>query len=121
MKVGETIGRVWFYRAKGMLYLEAVRQWILPVMGASAASKYLGFSLTQSIIFWVGLAVMSETAAVLIGWLERRSGATSANYELAKMTDPFKIEALKHARETAADMRAVRILVMALYQDAKKK
>ena len=48
MKTGEALGRLWFYRGKGSLYLEAVRQWILPIMGATAATKYLGLPPTRS-------------------------------------------------------------------------
>lgn len=116
MKLGETLGRLWFYRQKGALYLEMMRQWILPVMGASAASKYLGFSLTRSILFWVGLALLSETAAVLLGWLERRSGATRAHYDLAKQTDPYKVDALQHAKDTARELRVIRALLYLIHR-----
>ena len=114
MKIGETLGRLWWYRGKGMLYLEAVRQWILPIMGASAASKYLGFSLTFSLALWISIAALAETAAVVIGWLERRSGATASNYGLAKDTDPFKVESLRLAAETAKEARAIRLLAAEL-------
>ena len=101
MKAGELIGRLWFYRGKGMLYIEAARQWVLPVMGGTAAAKYLGMPLKYAIPAWIGLALVAECTAVLLGWLERRSGATAANYDLSKMTDPYKLESL-------AELRAIR-------------
>lgn len=95
MTWGQRLGRLWYYRGKGMLYLEAGRQWILPVMGASAASKYLGLSVTKSLAGWIAVAVVAEAVAVLLGWWERRSGATRANYGLATETDPFKTSSLE--------------------------
>ena len=99
MKLGELVGRLWFYRGKGMLYIEACRQWILPVMGGTAAAKYLGMPLKYAIPAWICVAVVAECTAVLLGWLERRSGATSANYDLAKLTDPYKAESLAELRQ----------------------
>lgn len=121
MKLGETIGRLWFFRQKGALYLEMLRQWILPIMGASAASKYLGFSLGHSIAFWLSVALISETAAVVLGWIEMRSGATRANYDLAKTTDPFKVDALTYAKRTADDARLIRVGVGALLRKLGSK
>ena len=114
MRVGEALGRVWFYRGKGSLYLEAVRQWILPIMGATAATKYLGLPLRWSIAAWILFAVVAEGLAIGLGWLERRSGATAANYELARSTDPFKVESLRLAAETAKEVRAIRVLAVEL-------
>ena len=114
MRIGEAIGRLWFYRGKGSLYLEAVRQWILPIMGATAATKYLGLPLRWSIAAWVIFAVVAEMLAILLGWLERRSGATAANYDLARSTDPFKVESLRLAAETAKEARAIRVLAAEL-------
>lgn len=116
MSFGERLGRLWFYRGKGMLYVEAVRQWILPLMGATAATKYLGWQLRYAIPAWIVFALVAETTAVVIGWLERRSGATAANYDLAKTTDPFKVESLRLAAETAKETRQTRIALVALYQ-----
>ena len=116
MRLGETLGRVWFYRAKGALYVEVVRQWILPIMGATAATKYLGWQLRYAIPAWILFALCAEAAAVLIGWFERRSGATAANYDLAKQTDPWKVESLRLAGETAKEVRASRIALIALYR-----
>jgi len=121
MKFGETCGRLWFYRGKGMLYVEAVRQWILPIMGATAATKYLGWQLRYAIPAWILFAILAETTAVLIGWLERRSGATAANYDLAKVTDPFKVDSLRLAAETARETRQTRIALVALYQHLVKR
>ena len=121
VRIGGALGRLWFYRGNGMLYVEAVRQWILPIMGASAASKYLGFSLKYSLLAWIGLAVAVELTAVCIGWLERRSGATAANYDLAKTTDPFKVESLRLATETATEARQGRIILLALYRHLVKR
>lgn len=114
MRVGEIVGRLWFYRGKGMLYVEAVRQWILPVMGATAATKYLGLPLRWSILAWLIFVILAEAVAVLLGWLERRSGATAANYDLARMTDPFKLDSLRLAAETAKEARAIRMLAVEL-------
>ena len=100
---GELIGRIWFYRAKGMLYIEAARQWVIPIMGGTAAAKYLGMPLKWAIPAWICLAILAECTAVLLGWLERRSGATAANYGLAQVTDPYKTESiaeLRRIRET---------------------
>ena len=102
---GEVAGRIWFYRAKGSLYLEAVRQWILPVMGATAATKYFGLPLKLSFAARVAFALLAEVAALILGWLERRSGATAANYEVAKLTDPYKVESLALMREQVDVLR----------------
>jgi len=98
MKAGEFLGRLWFYRMKGMAYIEAARQWVLPVMGGTAAAKYLGMPLRYAIPAWIGLALVAECTAILLGWLERRSGATAANYGLSKVTDPYKTESLAELR-----------------------
>lgn len=99
MKLGQFIGRVAFYRGKGNVWLDAARPWILPIFGGGVALKYLGLSSRWAITTMIGVALASEVMAVLLGWLERRSGATAANYELAKVTDPYKLESLKLLQE----------------------
>lgn len=107
MRLGELLGRLWFYRAKGMLYIEAARQWVLPLMGGTAAAKYLGMPLRYAIPAWIGLAIVAECCAVLFGWLERRSGATRANYGLSRDTDPWKTESLALQAETVRLLKAL--------------
>lgn len=104
-----------------MLYVEAVRQWILPVMGATAATKYLGLPLRWSIITWVAFALLAEAVAVLFGWLERRTGATRANYGLSRDTDPFKQESLELATRTAREVRALRVIAIAIHAALAKR
>ena len=94
MGLGGKLGRAWWCRNKGAAYLVAVRVWILPVMGASAASKYLGFSGARAIMLWIGVAVTSEILSVTLGWIERRIGATEANFAVSTVTDPYKARSL---------------------------
>ena len=75
-----------------------MRQWILPALGGSAALKYLGVGATHAVLFMVGVAMVWEVAAVAIGWLEHRSGATRAHYQAAADTDPYRRESLELLR-----------------------
>ena len=104
-KLGEIIGRAWWCRGKGDAYLSALRVWILPVMGASAASKYLGFSGRRAILLWIGVAVTSEVLSITLGWLERRIGATQANFAVSTETDPYKARSLALLEEIRDSIR----------------
>src|SRR3990167_5844155 len=94
MKAAKIVGRVGFYRGKGAVWLEVIRPWLLPVLGGGAALKYLGLSATWAIGAMVVFGLVMESAAVLIGWLEHRSGATEEHYRTAALVDPYKSGAL---------------------------
>ena len=102
---GEVAGQAWWARNKGDAYLSALRVWILPVMGASAASKYLGFSGRRAILLWIGVAVTSEVLSIALGWLERRIGATQANFAVSTETDPYKARSLALLEEIRDALR----------------
>lgn len=106
-QIGFRLGRAVYYRGKGDLYLSALRQWITPVMLGSAVTKYLGFlSAWQAVLLWAGVAVCSEIASLALGWLERRIGATQANFGLAAETDPYKARSLALLEEIRDAVRA---------------
>ena len=106
--LGSVAGRAWYLRMKGLAYIEAARNWITPVSIGAAATKYLGFSVEVSIAFWVGVALLGELLMVGLGWLERRTGATEANYELAATLDTYKRESLRLYTEILNELRRLR-------------
>lgn len=93
---GPRLGRAQYLRQKGMVYLEIVRPVIILALGGGAALKYLtGLPTRWVVIIMVALAVGSEILAVILGWLEHRSGATEAHFQLAADTDPYKRQSLE--------------------------
>ena len=99
MTFGERLGRLQYLRGKGSVTLEILRPWVLPALGGGAALKYLGLSTPWALGVMVGLGVVMEAGAVVLGWIEYRSGATRAHYKLAGETDPFRSEQLALLRE----------------------
>jgi hypothetical protein len=99
VKAGKRLGALNYYRAKGAVWLELIRPWILPALGGGAALKYLGLSSSKALGFMVAIAVVTEGIAVLVGWLEYRSGATAEHYRMARDSDPYKYESLSLLRE----------------------
>lgn len=94
------VGRWWHWRMKGDQWMAVLRAWIMPVMTGAGVTKYLGVPTSLAIAAWLGLALASEIAAVLIGWWAHRSGVTEADYQLAVDRDPFRRESLEIGRAT---------------------
>lgn len=99
MSIGERLGKSLYLQNKGRVWLQPIREWVLPALGGSAALKYLGFSTTKAILLMTGVALAWEVTAIFIGWLEHKSGATRAHYEEAAKTDPYKSESLALLRD----------------------
>jgi hypothetical protein len=95
------VGMALYLKNKGDVWLSPLQRWVLPALGGSAALKYLGFGVTRAILMMTGVALVWECAAVLIGWLEHRSGATHFHYQAAAETDAYKKESLELLRTIA--------------------
>jgi hypothetical protein len=119
MNLGPRLGLAVYYKNKGEVWLAPVRQWILPALGGSAALKYLGLRSSEAVALMVGVALVWEVAAVLIGWLEHRTGATRAHYQAAADTDPFRRESLELLRDIKASHEATFNLVLWFYERAR--
>lgn len=105
MSRGDRLGRIWYWRGKGEVWIGVFRQWLLPVMGSAGVTHYLGVPAWAAVGAWIVVALLAETAAVVLGWFEHRSGATAANYRIAAETDPYKVEHLALEREILAALR----------------
>ena len=116
MGLAEALGRYQYLKGKSGPYVEAIRSWITPAAAAGAFAKYLGVPSRWSIIVAVGVPILIEAAGFLLGRFLYDHGGVETEYRMALERDPYKRDALKHARETATDMRAVRIAVIALYR-----
>lgn len=101
------IGRAAYWRGKGTVWLEAVRPIVLMALGGGAALKYLTGLPTRWVLgIMIVMALASEVAAVLLGWLEHRSGATEEHYRQAAETDPYKAQSLALLREIRDSLRS---------------
>lgn len=89
-----------YWRNKGIVYIEMVRPWLLPILGGGAALKYLGLDPVTALLVMLAVGVASEALAVVLGWLEHRSGATEEHYRQAALTDPYKTESLRYQQQT---------------------
>mgnify|MGYP001601230753 CR=1 FL=1 len=96
---GARAGRLWFDRMKGSRFTDVVRAWVMPVAAAAASGKFLGLQSRWAIAGAIAIAVIVEVAAVLLGRWQRLAGAIDAEYQLAKETDPFKVESLRLLQE----------------------
>lgn len=105
MTWGTRAGRAWYWRMKGSRATDVVRAWALPVASVAIGGKFLGMQSRWAVLAAIGLAVVVELSAVLIGWWEHRSGATAAEYDLAKLTDSYKLESLALLREIRDALR----------------
>ena len=77
----------------------------MPVAAAAASGKFLGLQTRWAIVGAIAIAVIVEVAAVLLGRWQRLAGAIDAEYELAKVTDPYKVESLALLREIRDALR----------------
>ena len=102
------VGRAAYRRGKGAVWLEPVRAWILPALGGGAALKYLGLPADVALLLMVGVAIVWEGAAIGLGWLEHRMGATAEHYKAAASTDFFKSESLRLSGDILKELRALR-------------
>lgn len=97
---GDLLGRVAFYRSRGNGWLEALKPVALAALAGGSAVKYLtGWETRWAVGIMVAAAIFWQVAAVLLGWLERRTGATEAHYRAATQTDPYRSESLSLLRE----------------------
>ena len=55
MNLGRAMGRLQFHRARGGVYVDAVRPWILPVLGGAGIGHYLGIQTRWAVL---GAALM---------------------------------------------------------------
>ena len=99
MALGARAGKIAYWRMKGSRATDVVRAWTLPIASVAIGGKFLGLQSRWAVVGAVVLAVLVELAAVVIGWLEHHSGATAAEYDLAKLTDGYKVESLALLRE----------------------
>lgn len=107
MRIAAWAGRISYWRGKGAVWLELIRPWVLPALGGGAALKYLGVPTGRAVAAMVAVAVVTEAAAILLGWLEHRSGATAEHYRQAAETDPYKADSLALTRELLAEVRCI--------------
>lgn len=114
-RIGRLVGSYAYRRGKGQIWLEMLRAWILPALGGSAALKYLGVQGRWAIVAMVGIALTCEALALLIGWLEHRSGATEQHYREAAETDVFKRESLRLQAECLTETRRLREILAKRY------
>ena len=103
------IGRIGFYRGKGSVWIDMLRQWMLPVLGGGASLKYVFRDLEpwQAIALTISVAVLAEIASTIIGWVEFTSGATEEHYRMALESDPHRrdsLSLLEEQRRLLADL-----------------
>ena len=117
----EAIGKAGYVRHKGMIYLEPVRQWVLPALLGSASLKFLGVSPRWAVGIMLALGVVWEVAAFMLGWWEHRSGASRAHYQAAADTDPYRSSSLALLREIKEATTSTHDLVAWFYDRERQR
>ena len=120
MSLAPALGRFNYYRGKGQQWVDLVRSWVTPAAAAGAFTKYLGFSGSWALAVAIVVPVLVECVGFFLGRFLYRAGGVRADYQLAADADPYKVEHLRIAGETAKDLRALRILVGAVYQALRR-
>lgn len=124
------IGRIGFFRGKGSVWIDILRQWMLPVLGGGASLKYVFRDLEpwQAIALTVSVAVISEVASTIIGWAEFTSGATEEHYRMALESDPHRRDSLilleEHRRllaEILAEVRRRQVVMVRLPEPSPRQ
>ena len=113
MKFKTVIGRIGFFRGKGGPWLDMVNRWMLPVLGGGAATKYIFRDLEpwQAVALTATVAVVTELAQAVAGYIEVKTGATEEHYRLATETDPHRRESLRLLEEQKALLEALLVEV----------
>ena len=107
VSVSPLLGRVYGYRNRGDQWTAVVRAWVMPVMTGAGVTKYLGVQTRWAVLAWVGLALLVEGCAILIGRWSYRSGATEADHQLLLDADPFRRLSVERATEIRDELRAL--------------
>jgi hypothetical protein len=108
------VGRAIYYRGKGAPWVEMFRPWITPVVVSGVGARYLGVSLWWALGLAIGIPVVIEIVAVLLGRAEHSSGATAEHYRIAAETDTYKRESLALLRDIRTGLARVETAVAAL-------
>lgn len=108
MSLAPMLGRLGHVRNKSLLYVEAVRGWVMPVAASAAAAKYLGLPSRWAILAALLVPVAVELAGVLFGRWLYNAGGVEADFEMSLKADPYKRGHLRVATETLEEMRRAR-------------
>lgn len=102
------LGQINYYRGKGQQWIEMIRAWITPAALGGGFAKYLGVENWVAILIAVVVPVVVESFGILWGRLLYRRGAVRADYELAMLMDPWKVNTLAHLEAIEKLLREIR-------------
>ena len=102
------LGQLNYYRGKGQQWIEMIRAWITPAALGGGFAKYLGVESWVAIAIAICVPVVVESCGVLWGRFLYRRGAVRADYELAMLMDPWKVNTLAHLEAIEKLLREIR-------------
>ena len=95
-RTSRALGEYQYLRGKSGFFIDTLRAWVLPSSAAGAFAKYLGMQSRWSVVVAVILPLLIETAGFLLGRFLWTHGGTEREYEMALLTDPYKVKQVEY-------------------------
>ena len=106
-RASRALGEWQYLRGKSGFFIDTLRAWVLPGSAAGAFAKYLGVQSRWSLVIAAVVPVLIETAGFLLGRFLWEHGGTTREYEMALLTDPYKVKQLEYQEAALAHLAAI--------------
>lgn len=106
-RLSRALGEWQYLRGKSGFFIDTLRAWVLPGSAAGVYAKYLGMQSRWSLLIAVLVPVCIEVCGFVLGGFLWRHGGTTREYEMALLTDPYKVKQIEYQEEALALLRQI--------------
>lgn len=106
-RLSRALGEYQYLRGKSGFFIDTLRAWVLPGSAAGVYAKYLGFPSRWSLAIAVLVPLVIEVGGFILGGFLWRHGGTTREYEMALLTDPYKVAQMAYQEEALAVLRQI--------------
>ena len=104
-RISRSLGEYQYLRGKSGFFIDTLRAWVLPGSAAGVYAKYLGMQSRWSLVIAIAVPLVVELFGFILGGFLWRHGGTTREYEMALLTDPYKVKQIEYQDETLELLR----------------
>ena len=106
-RTSRALGEWQYLRGKSGFFIDTLRAWVFPGSAAGAFAKYLGVQSRWALVIAAVLPIVVETLGFLLGKFLWTHGGTEREYEMALLTDPYKVKQIEYQDVALERLRAI--------------
>ena len=104
-RFSRALGEYQYLRGKSGFFIDTLRAWVLPGSAAGVYAKYLGMQSRWSLVIAIAVPLVVELFGFILGGFLWRHGGTTREYEMALLTDPYKVKQIEYQDEALELLR----------------